>query len=191
MKHVMFDLETLGTVSGHVLLSIGAAFFDIDGHGVLDRPNSTFYSNISIVSGTRLGLKVDPDTEAWWMQQSQEARDRLLTDAKPLTEVFVDFTRWIRDFRGENETDNTTYAWSHGCAFDEAMLRYLEHLLGVRLPWNFRNARDTRTWYDAANFDPDTVVREGVYHDALDDVKHQIKCVQAAYRKMQEPKQVI
>ena len=72
MRHLMLDLETLGTTPGCVVLSIGAVEFDLDGI------KSEFRAHIDVDSSTALGLKVDARTVMWWLDQSKEAQNALL-----------------------------------------------------------------------------------------------------------------
>jgi DNA polymerase III epsilon subunit-like protein len=69
---VMVDLETLGTVAGCVVLSIGAVGFDMDG---LDETG--FHLTVNRESCEEAMLFVDPDTEAWWGRQSPVAQEIL------------------------------------------------------------------------------------------------------------------
>jgi hypothetical protein len=174
MTHVMFDLETFGTAPGSVLRSIGAAFFSPETGAV----GATFYANIDRASCEAVGLKVDPATEKWWSEQSQEAQDALLIDCKPLAEVATAFHAFFKQGGG-------VQIWCQGANFDavlwEAAVRALWPSKNF-IPWRFYNVRDTRTAYELAGFDSGSVTRSGTYHNALDDSLHQIACVSAAVR---------
>jgi hypothetical protein len=182
MKHVMLDLETLGTRPGSVILSIGAVFFDLDG-----TTGETFYRNIdpqtcAAVGLTvdpqtyaAVGLTVDPQTKAWWMRQSQAARDALAIDRRPLAAVVKDFAGF---FRGGGE-----FVWAQGATFDPPLWEAAAAAVGCSTPWKFWNARDTRTVYDICGLDYKSMPREGVYHNALDDCLTQVKAVAAALSK--------
>ena len=52
--------------------------------------------------------------------------------------------------------------------------------VGKEAPWKFWDARDTRTVYGLAGFDPRSVPKSGVAHHALDDALYQVTCVQRA-----------
>ena len=97
MTHVMLDLETLGTKPGCVIRSIGAVVFTLD--GVL---GAQFYANIDKQSCVDAGLTVDPATEAWWAGQSQEARDALLVNPRPLADIVGEFRAWYEINGGTN-----------------------------------------------------------------------------------------
>lgn len=171
MQNVMLDLETLGTRPGSVILSIGAAFFDLDG-----RIGETFYRNISTKSCIERGLTVDERTQEWWRQQSDAARQSVLVDRRMLDDVVTDFASFFRSGGG-------VYVWAQGAAFDPPLWEAASLACGRPAPWKYFNHRDTRTAYALFGFDPRSLPREGVHHNALDDVLHQITCVAAAIRR--------
>lgn len=171
MKHVMLDLETMGTRPGSVILSIGAVFFDLNG-----ATGETFYRNISGKSCIDAGLKVDPKTREWWSRQSAEARAAVTTDQRPLDQVATDFSNWFRARGG-------VFVWGQGASFDPPLWEAASEATGRSAPWRFWNIRDTRTVYDVFGFDAKSFPRDGTYHNALDDALHQVKCVAAALSK--------
>ena len=68
-KDIMINLETLGTVAGCVILSIGAVAFDRE-TGEL---GMEFYEVINQVSCEEAGLHVDQKTVDWWAARTAEA----------------------------------------------------------------------------------------------------------------------
>lgn len=64
--------------------------------------------------------------------------------------------------------------------FDIPIWGHAMAAIGERPPWEFWAGRDTRTVYDIAGFNPKSIKRAGTYHNALDDAKHQVKCLVAA-----------
>jgi len=172
MNNVMFDLESWGTRPGCAIRSVGAVSFDPHTSDIGDE----YYCNVSDESCAMAGLFVQDDTAAWWEKQTQAARDALLVDPKGIYQVVQDFHAWFRRQRG-------VFIWSHGANFDEPLWSAVAHKLGQRVPWKFWDSRCTRTAYDVASFDPRTIRRNGTYHNALDDARHQARCVQAAYAK--------
>lgn len=168
MTDVMFDLETFGKAPGCALRSVGAVFFDTRGNF-----GAEYYRNIDKQSCLDAGLKIDPETEAWWSSQGKEAQERLLVNPRPLREVVLEFANWFLAKGGER-------IWCQGATFDAPVWEAASTAVGAKLPWKFWNVRDTRTLYDLYNFDPRSVKREGTHHNALDDAKHQAICVQKA-----------
>lgn len=170
MKHIMLDLETFGTKPGSVLRSVGAVAFELDG-----TMGPEFYYNIDHESCALAGLKVDASTAAWWSQQSKAAREALLVDPHQLAWVVVNFHGWFIANGGVT-------VWSQGANFDPALWEAAAEAVNEKVPWKFWNVRDTRTVYDVANMNPTLVKRTGTYHNALDDAKHQVRCVAAAVK---------
>lgn len=174
MQDIMFDLETFGTKPGSVLRSIGAAVFDPE----TGQTGATFYRNIDRASCETVGLKVDQNTAIWWAKQSKEAQDALLVDCQPLAKVAQEFHHFFRDNGGVR-------IWCQGANFDSVLWESaIDKVWPSKsfLPWKFWNVRDTRTVYELAGFDPNSIPRQGTYHNALDDSLHQIQCVCAAVR---------
>lgn len=172
MQDVMLDLETFGTRPGCVIRSIGAVFFDLKGN-----TGAEFYVNLDKQSCLDAGLFIDPATEAWWASQSKAARDALLTNPVPLADGLREFAAWFRQNGGVR-------VWSQGANFDEPLIQVAAHAARVPMPWKFWDSRCTRTFYEGCGFDPRTLPRAGTYHNALDDAKYQVACVQAARAKV-------
>jgi len=175
MLHVMIDIETLGVRPWSVIRSIGAASFNPFSSGPLEFKHE-FYSNVTRSSCEEAGLVVEKRVEEWWTKQSQAARDAVEVDQKPLPDALDQLSRWW------HQTGAKTI-WCQGAAFDFPILTTAYEFLGKKPPWNFRECRDTRTAYHVLGFDADSVGRQGTYHSALDDSKHQARCLVAAIRR--------
>lgn len=176
MSHIMFDLETWGTNPGCALRSIGAVMFDPQSDAIADY--SSFYRNIDDSSCIMAGLMMEPSTTVWWATQSAEAQAALQLDKQPIVKVVKEFHDWFNTVGGE-------FVWCHGANFDDPLWKAVALKLGLQLPWKFLNVRCTRTLYAMAQFDPRTIKRKGVAHNALDDAVYQAQCVQAAMARLQ------
>lgn len=172
--HVMLDLETLGTRPGCAIRSVGAVTFDLG-----SRVGEEFYANVDLGSCLGVGLTIEAGTLLWWEDQAPEARAALRRDPVTLDHLADQFTGWFRRVGGE-------CVWSQGSDFDGPILAAALARVTRVVPWKFHNARDTRTAYALAGFDPRSVPREGTYHNALDDARHQVACVQAAVKRLRE-----
>lgn len=168
----MFDLETFGTAPGCAIRSIGAVDFDLTG-----AVGDTFYRNIKGMSCWTAGLSVDRSTVDWWDQQPKEVRDRLLEDQRELGTVVADFHRWF-------SKTGAARIWCQGAGFDEPIWQAACKALGRVPPWKYWNVRCTRTIYGLADLDTRTIPRLGDAHHALDDAKHQVACVQEAFKRI-------
>jgi hypothetical protein len=165
MENVMVDLETLGQTPGCVILSIGAVGFDPSGLG------KEFYAVVSTADCKKAGLFTDPDTIEWWDKQSPAAQEvrRQADDRKqsmPLKTALDGFNMFLQGFAPN------TKIWGNGSDFDNAILASAYRAAGRQLGWKFWNNRCFRT---VKNMAPKSIepAREGTYHHALDDAKHQ------------------
>jgi hypothetical protein len=170
--HVMLDLETFGTRPGSALRSVGAVAFGLEGEIFAE-----FYRNIELESCIQAKLQIDPATLEWWEKQDKAAEAALAENPQPLLSVIEEFHFWFADQGG-------IYLWSHGAHFDEPLWNAAARAVGKQVPWRYWNVRCTRTLFALTKFDHRTVHREGVAHNALDDARHQVHCVQQAMRQL-------
>ena len=161
MRNIMLDIETLGTKSSSVILSIGAVEVDENDVG------RGFHRRIDIQSCLDNGLTVDGSTIEWWMTQDANARAIFDIKGDPLDRVLDDFSRAF------NWQD--TLVWCNGMNFDLPILENAFQAVGARTPWPYYNGRDYRTL--KGMFPKELVnrlrVKPTVAHDALDDARAQ------------------
>lgn len=164
----MLDLETMGTVAGCAIVSIGAVEFDMAG-----TIGAEFYGVINLRSAVAAGLTMDPGTIIWWLQQPEEARKKVIIGGVSIEEVLTSFRSYL------NNIGQYTYIWGNGPSFDQAILRAAYEKMGWQAPWRYTNERCVRT---ACSLRPEVLKMpfEGVKHYPVDDCKHQIKQVVAA-----------
>lgn len=165
MKHVMVDLETLGTRAGCSILSIGAVFFDVE-HGL----GSELYTVVRRDSCLDAGLTEDPDTLAWWRRQSPEAQEVLACAGNET--VAYTLTNALEEFRQFIKLSTSVKVWGNGADFDNPILVAAYHAVNARQAWAAFNGRCYRTiknLYPAQKL----TARQGVHHNALDDAKSQ------------------
>lgn len=171
---VCIDLETLSTAPDAAILSIGAWPFRLDAQAV---PVEPFYRNVRVERGGR----ADDGAVRWWLQQSDEARHRLIDPVpESLDDVLDDLNAWLRRI----DAGHRYRLWSHGAAFDVPILesawrraRYDD------VPWRYNAVRDTRTLFHVAGLDWDAAWEQlgGVSHDALDDARKAATLVKRAW----------
>lgn len=167
MQDVMVDLETLGNSPGAAILSIGAVAFDPE-TGEID--DAGYYSVVDVNSCVCAGLRFDPDTLAWWKDQSEEARavlkDAWASKAPTLKTALIGFNGYLRQHGGTG-----VRVWGNGSDFDNALLAVAYRAADVAPGWKFWNSRCFRT---LKNLSPlTTFTRVGTYHNALDDARTQ------------------
>ena len=163
--HVMVDLETLGTGYRPAIFSIGAVEFSIRDFSLIGDP---FYIAIDPVNAQECGFSIDAGTVRWWMEQSDQARRAAMCGMESVENALRAFAKWLpRESR----------IWGNGSNFDNRILREAYDLIGIKCPWHYRDDRDLRTF---ADMHPKVQLeRGGVHHNALDDARFQVQCMQA------------
>jgi 3' exoribonuclease, RNase T-like len=173
MKHIMLDLETLGTVADAAIMSIGAVKFDLDSDRIDD---GGFYASVSIESNleARPPRRIQEDTLIWWLNQAPEAQGVFNEGKQTLKVAIAELADWI-------DTDDYT-VWSNGADFDIPMLAhaYVQHQQEV--PWKFFNVRCFRTYKTLPHARQVKFVASGVKHNALTDAHNQALHLQAIQR---------
>jgi hypothetical protein len=162
---VMLDLETMGNRSNTAIVSIGAVEFNI----VTGETGREFYKVVDLQSCLDEGLKVQASTIYWWMQQDQKARERICEKGEHIAMVLEDFNVWMQD------CVDKVRIWGNGARFDIGILEDAYVACCMDTPWNFRKEMDVRTLVSFAPHVKENMPFEGVYHDPVDDCKHQIK----------------
>lgn len=182
MKHVMLDLETLGTGPRAAIVAIGAVEFDPRG-GEVPSANA-FYSRVALASAMQYG-EVDASTLLWWMQQSDQARkDTFLGEAGGLEQVLPAFNRWIDHIDNGGLAKNVC-VWGNGATFDNVVIRSAMAAVGLTPSWSFRNDKCYRTVINLLPKDKQPeFVRSGTAHNALDDAITQALYLQKVYKAL-------
>lgn len=160
-KHLMIDLETLGSGPDAAIISCGVVMFTAPDGIVRD-------AEWFIRDPFNQGRKVDPKTLEWWKTQGALLDDHL-TRASIDGMGLDQFAERLYDFVGAHRED--VRAWSNGATFDLVILDHLFRSLGFDRPWHFTNERCYRTLKsiatDFGHFRPAT------RHDALSDARAQ------------------
>jgi hypothetical protein len=177
---VMLDLETLGSVPRCVILSIGAVAFDPTGFDASDM-SQTFHAHIDVRSSQSAGLMIDGATVMWWLGQSEEARQGLLTaETGELRSVLERYAAWLGQVRPAR-------IWAKGPSFDCAILAAAFRAVGMEAPWRYGDERCVRTVLDMAGMPSDIAAHRteaDVRHSALGDAVAQARAVWAALAKI-------
>ena len=145
--HGMIDLETLGTGSNSVVVSVGLVAFNISTGEILAELDIGLNLNQQIKTG---GV-IDGDTLEFHFAQApdsiQKMAQRKVLDVKEGLELISNFIK----------ANNITTLWGNGATFDNVILRnlYARHL--KVFPLGFWTDRDLRTAVDIYNIDTRTV----------------------------------
>lgn len=172
-KHLMIDIETLGTKSNSVILSIAAVNFDLE----TGTSASIFNRRIDIQSCLDFGLELDSKTLQWWLNK---VPSRICVDAfagtTPLANALVDFFAYCKNLRQDN-----LEVWGNSARFDLGLIENAATKACMLLPWQYYNERDVRTLVSfAPNIKKETDFI-GEKHNPVHDCLHQIKYCSKIY----------
>lgn len=176
--HVSIDLETLSLRHDALILSIGAVKFDPNNGAIRE----TFERVIDLAGpcGT-----IDASTVSWWMQQSQEARDRIFGEGVKrdlLHHALVDFSEWLGfDDYLEDDKYPDVYLWQRGDR-DMLWLASAYEGCGLKLPVKYNQYGDMRPL--ATLFEPFLPPYPEVAHTALGDATYQAQCIGAVFTRL-------
>jgi len=169
-KHVMIDIETLGTSHLAAIAAIGAVEFD-PRSGRIDRG---FYCHVDVEDAVRCGMRIEGSTVKWWLVQGDDARGELARPQRPLSlaKALERLAIYLAGNVATEDTHDALQVWAKGTSFDFGILRCAYDLTRQPLPWRFWNERDYRT---IARLVPavEAPARDGTAHNALDDAIHQ------------------
>lgn len=139
MIDVMVDLETLGTTTGHVILSIGACFFN----PLTGEIGHKFLRAIDLKSSIDKGFVINGDTLTWWLRDNPEAlKATINVDKKEsIDEALVSFMNFC-DTYGQIAK---VRLWANDPSFDTAMIMKACEMCNVEYKLKFWNNCDCRT----------------------------------------------
>lgn len=171
---IMIDLETLDTTPTATILTIGAVKFDPFGDDVNDPKCEKFYVRVDLDSCDRIGLTVSPRTIEWWSQQDPKAQEEAFDPENRID--IVDAMNQLYKFCWGGKR-----VWSHGASFDIPICEHVYRTIGKAVPWQFWEARCTRTLFDIGiNPHRPPVLK----HHALEDAWNQAVGVQNVFNTL-------
>lgn len=182
---IMVDIETLGKALDPTVTQISAAAFNIGTGEIVDEFNE--YIHIPEK------LNIDNSTIIWWLSENPELLKNILTSCGAAEnnekDVISNFVDWVNELK---TWYNQVYLWGNGILFDNRIISQKCQKYDIEYPIFYRNDRDMRTIVDLAatkmNMDSEDYRAQfefdGTEHDALCDVKHQIKVVCNAYQTL-------
>lgn len=167
-RHIMIDLETLGTSENAHILSIGMVAFD------RDEIVKTLYLNVS--PDGQEHRHVDGNTARWWMTQSDAAR-AALNEPGPMRAYRV--AQEVAIFIAGMQTDAI---WAYPASFDLPILHSFLRQFGEHKCMDRRKQRCARTTLALADVSIDSYRAAGTHHNALDDATAQVAALREALR---------
>lgn len=198
---LMVDIESLGTIAGSPVVTIGAVLYDpfsCDSAEVLMKRALLIRCDVS--DSVKLSQGIDGGTLRWWFEQKDEAIKALVgDDAVSMQEALTKLWRYCHErgafvdkefFEGLSGYPKTNRYWAKDPDFDMRLLQYYyDHPdLTATMPWKFWECRSVRTvqdlaWPNGSEDRPNFEV-PGVAHDASWDAVTQAMTVQAAMHRL-------
>lgn len=167
----MIDLETLGVRPGCVIASIGLVIFN--------EKENVFTQKFNINVCTQAGLRIEPQTMLWWMQQSNEAK--AATFASTLRENLRTALEQLSTFL---KSYDVKLVWSKPATFDIPILEYAYNSQGLPIPWGHRDIRCLRTLW--AHYNLELLDFVGTPHDCLADAVNQVNCLRVIFNHVRQ-----
>jgi DNA polymerase III epsilon subunit-like protein len=174
LTDVMIDLETLDVTPTATILTIGAVKFDPFGDEVKEPSCVKFYTRVDVDSCDSHGGTVSQSTIDWWANQEKAAQDEAFdpTDRVSIDDAMAQLYKFCWGAKR---------VWSHGATFDIPICEFYFRKTGKASPWQFWEARCTRTLFDIGiNPDRPPVLK----HHALEDAWNQAVGVQNVYKTL-------
>lgn len=172
--NVMHDIETVGTVPGSAILSIGATSFCM---GTGERRK--FYEKISLEDSLAEGFTQDEATRKWWSEQNSVVRAEAFSGTKTVIEVLYEYAEFLTGALDGDEV----LLWGNGSDFDNVLVAAAYQKLQMPLPWNSRNNRCYRTLKGLPGI-PDKPQTVGAAHNALVDAVNQANHAELILNKL-------
>lgn len=173
------DIETFDTEDSAVVLSIGAAAFNLHEENSFDDfdKENTYYAILNRQQQMNVVRTVSSSTLDFWFSQKKDAQ-KVLSAPQQKVELAMG---GLMEFAQEHRIQRV---WGNGNMFDNKILRSL--CKDFDIPWmphmgrkqNYRSDMDLRTLRVAAEDPPFPTVEGRVAHNALDDAIYQAICAQ-------------
>jgi len=168
--HLMIDLETGGTSPGCAIFSIGACLFDPYSQ---NKPQHTYYEEISHQSCMENNLVFEKSTMDWWKDQGTPPNG-----IKPIQQVCKEFSLWLSNAPGLCN-QHIIGQWANSPSFDLVLLKHVFNLFNIRWPFQYWQELDVRTLKAIAFPNGDYHLNNS--HNALNDALNQSRLVQEAF----------
>lgn len=159
---LMIDIETKGTGSYSVIISIAVVEFNIETGAV----GKTFVRNVCEKSCKSAGLGSDLESIKWW-DDKPELLHSFSKNAKPLTEVLTELAVFIRAKEYK--------LWGNSARFDLGLVENAYAAVNLKTPWKYYDERDVRTLAALMPCVKEDTPFVGEKHNPLHDCYHQIK----------------
>lgn len=184
-KHLMIDIETMGTDRKAPVLAIGAVPFQLHREHCAIAPSGHHWEiRLTLEANEQIGRRANPATVEWWLRQSDAARAALL--AEPRCDSATDFAvEFLRRIENDPVLDlGELHLWAKPPQFDIVILQdFLDDALPAFSEWPApqRLERDSRPLIDLAkamgwnDCFPAPVVEHGALSDAVEQAEQVVR----------------
>lgn len=178
-KEIMFDIETLGTRAGYIVLEAAMIAYDVDGEHE-PKTHEVAKIRLPIADQLKAGLEIDPGTMQWWLDPSRkDYLSELIRDGRA-RDINYQLATLTAFFHRNCESETTI--WQYG-TIDIPMIEEVLHRFGYDtsngLPWRYQQVANLRTLVSSMErYFPgakDAYYQDGkkTAHSALDDATAQ------------------
>lgn len=174
---VMVDIESLALGPRPVITQIAMLGYDLQEDELLDLTHVHYYP---IEPQQRIipPRVIHADTLAWWMRQSDDARERFeLSTATEFEDLAVLARNLIATFKRLTQNGKANYELvARGPQFDIVAIESLLLELGLEVPWDYRKVRDLRTMLAVAGLNEKNIAKPAgmIPHVAYWDARYGI-----------------
>lgn len=187
---VVLDIETLGTLSDSVIMSVGMVAVDSEKDYTFEELlKDGYYAKLDVADQVKSGRKIYKDTLDWWATQGDAAKHILAPkpDDMKWRDLMPNMIDWLKS-QGVQYSKAKFY--SRGSHFDFGILNDLFRRTGDAgpndLPWRYWNLHDAKTVVLTLLGEDIDVVPEGfIHHDCLHDAAREYLKMEAAVYKFQ------
>jgi len=186
-KHVMIDIETMGTSHSAPVMAVGIVPFQLHREQCAVSPRELHREmRMSLQANIDAYRDVDGDAVEWWLRQSDAARAALLREPR-LGSALELAEHLVLALRAPHLDPDELHVWAKPPQFDLEILRNLLEGRSVAWPCSLRLERDSRPLIDLAKVAgwEDCFPAPAVEHDALSDAVEQAEQVVRIWRRVQ------
>lgn len=170
MRHVMVDIETLGTTPGSVISAIGAVEFD----PATLTLGKQLYIPIDVADAQRNWFTIDASTVLWWLKQGDEARAEMVSPQR--IGVYSALEMFLEYLQQDDADIENVLLWGNGASFDNVLLAAACDRLGLQKPkfWNDRCFRTLKSLFPIET-QPKPEVPHHAMYDAIAQAQHALE----------------
>lgn len=175
---IMIDLETASNDPDAGIFSMALVPFSINDEKL--PTDDFFYCVIDLASCYMSGMNMIGCQE-WWVGQDPKAKAVILNAEKKISIQSASADAY--GFLSALAENYDLIMWCRGLDYDIPKLEYCFHRFVEKpFPYKYSHKRDVRTCLHDFRINESNFEFEGIKHHSVDDCRHDIKMIQAAYK---------